>query len=131
MPEHMDQSSVAQNRRSRRANVLLAATVEAACGELSVRLRNMSSDGALIEADELPEKGEQILFRRNDIAVTGRVAWVLDGHAGLSFDSKLDPEVVLRNVPPKKPKIELKFRRPGVTARTLSREEQQFIKLWL
>jgi hypothetical protein len=131
MPEAMDESSAAQNRRSRRANVLLAATIEAARGELSVRLRNLSSDGALIEADELPEKGEQILFRRNDIAVAGRVAWVLDGHAGLSFDSKLDPEVVLRNVPAKKTRIELKFRRPGVTARTLSREEQQFIKLWL
>jgi len=127
----MNESSAVQNRRSRRANVLLAATVEAARGELSVRLRNLSSDGALIEADELPRKGEQILFRRNDIAVTGRVAWVLEHHAGLSFDTKLDPEVVLRNVPAKKPKVELKFRRPGVTASQLSPEEQQFIKLWL
>lgn len=96
-----------------------------------MRLRNLSADGALIEAEELPEKGEQILFRRNDISVSGRVAWVLDRHAGLSFDRKLDPEVVLRNVPAKKPKVELKFRRPGVTAHHLSPEEQQFIKLWL
>lgn len=127
----MDQSSVSQNRRSRRANVLLAATVESAGGELPVRLRNMSAEGALIEADALPAKGEQIVFRRNDIAVAGRVAWVLDRHAGISFDEKLDPEVVLRNVPAKKPKIEFKFRRPGVTARKLSAEEKQFIKLWL
>lgn len=127
----MNEISVPQNRRSRRANVLLAATVEAARGELPVRLRNLSSDGALIEADELPLKGEPVLFRRNDIAVRGRVAWVLDRHAGLSFDNKLDPDVVLRNVPAKKPKVELKFRRPGVTACELSPEEQQFIKLWL
>lgn len=127
----MDERNVAQNRRSRRSNVLLAATVEAARGELPVRLRNLSADGALIEADELPGKGEQILFRRNDIAVAGRIAWVLDRHAGLSFDKKLDPDVVLRNVPAKKPKVELRFRRPGVTASQLSAEEQRFIKLWL
>jgi hypothetical protein len=131
MPQVMNESSVAQNRRSRRANVLLAATIEAARGELSVRLRNLSSDGALIEADELPEKGEQVLFRRNEISAKGRVAWVLDRHAGLAFDKKLDPEVVLRNVPAKKPKMELKFRRPGVTANELTPEEKQFIKLWL
>lgn len=127
----MDESSVSQNRRSRRANVLLAATVESTRGELPVRLRNLSADGALIEAEELPRKGESVLFRRNDIAVAGRVAWVLDRHAGLAFDEKLDPDVVLRNVPSRKPKIELKFRRPGVTARELSAEEKQFIKLWL
>jgi hypothetical protein len=127
----MNESSVAQNRRSRRSNVLLAATIEAGRVKLPVRLRNMSSDGALVEADDLPAKGEQVLFRRNDIAVTARVAWVLDGHAGLSFDTKLDPDVVLRNVPAKKPKVELKFRRPGVTASQLSPEEQQFVKLWL
>jgi hypothetical protein len=126
-----ESSSVAHNRRSRRANVLLLATVEAARGEFAVRLRNLSADGALIEGDELPEKGEQVLFRRNEIAVNGRVAWVLERHAGLSFDSKLDPEVVLRNIPATKPKVPLRYRRPGVTARTLSLEEQQFIKLWL
>lgn len=127
----MDQSNVPQNRRSRRANVLLAATVKAGDREHAVRLRNLSADGALIEADELPEKGEQVLFRRNEISAKGRVAWVLDRHAGLAFDKKLDPEVVLRNVPAKKPKMELKFRRPGVTANELTPEEKQFIKLWL
>ena len=126
-----ESSSVAQNRRSRRANVFLLATVEAARGALAVRLRNLSSEGALIQGDELPEKGEEILFRRDDISVTGRVAWVHDGHAGLSFDSKLDPQVVLRNVPPTKPKVQLRYHRPGVTAHRLSREERQFIKLWL
>lgn len=127
----MDQSSVSQNRRSRRANVLLAASVESTRGELPVRLRNLSADGALIEADSLPRKGEAVLFRRNDIAVAATVAWVLDRHAGLAFDAKLDPDVVLRNVPSRKPKVELKFRRPGVTASELSAEEKQFIKLWL
>ena len=42
-----------------------------------------------------------------------------------------DQDVVLRNVPAKKEKIALRFRRPGVTARELSAEEKQFIKLWL
>lgn len=126
----MDQSSVTQNRRSRRSNVLLAATVETSRGEHAVRLRNLSEDGALIEAEQLPAKGEEILFRRNDIAVRGRVAWVHDRHAGLSFEHKLEPDVVLRNVPERKQKVDFKFRRPGFRGE-LSREEQQLIKLWL
>jgi len=127
----MDESSGPQNRRSRRSNVLLAATVETSRGKMPVRLRNLSSDGALIQADQLPGKGEDILFRRNDIAVPGRVAWVHDGHAGLSFDQQLDPEVVLRNVPASKPKVQLKFRRPGLTTTDLTAEEKLYIRRWL
>ena len=99
--------------------------------QVAVRLRNLSSNGALIQGDELPLKGEEILFRRNDLSVRGRVAWVHDGHAGLSFDDKLDPEVVLRNVPAKKHKVILKFRRPGVTVSDLTPQEQLYIKQWL
>jgi hypothetical protein len=127
----MDESSLSQNRRSRRSNVLLAATVETSRGDVRVRLRNLSSDGALIEGDELPPKGEEILFRRNDISVPGRIAWIHDGHAGISFDRQLDPDVVLRNVPAAKPKVQLKFRRPGVTATELSPQEMLYIKRWL
>ena len=52
----MDESSVNHNRRSRRSPVLLAATIELGATAHDVKLRNLSSDGALIEgAESLPE----------------------------------------------------------------------------
>ena len=127
----MEHVPVSQNRRSQRSNVLLSAIVECAEGDLSVRLRNLSANGALIEARTLPREGEEILFRRNDIKVPGRVAWVLGDQAGVAFDETLDPELVLRNVPATKPKAKAVFRRPGVNGTSLTRDEQQFIERWL
>ena len=127
----MEHVPISQNRRSQRSNVLLSAIVECTQGDLSVRLRNLSANGALIEARTLPVEGEQILFRRNDIRVSARIAWVMGNHAGVAFEQRLDPELVLRNVPAIKPRAKPSFRRPGVNGTSLTRDEQQFIERWL
>ena len=51
----MDESSIMQNRRSNRSPVLLSAKVEVNGAEVSVILRNLSPQGALIEGRELPQ----------------------------------------------------------------------------
>src|SRR5512133_1021965 len=52
----MDESSVTHNRRSRRSPVRLAATVELGGAVHDVKLRKLSSDGALVQgAQDLPE----------------------------------------------------------------------------
>ena len=63
----MDQSSNTQNRKSRRSNVLMAASLELSGTSLPVKLRNLSADGALVEGDKLPVEGAQILFRKGDL----------------------------------------------------------------
>lgn len=121
-----------KNRRSRRAPVLLAATVEVAGKAVPVKLRNLSEQGALIEGEELPLEGSTTFFERNDLRLRSRVVWVHGRYAGVAFDSPLKPEQVLRNVPsPKRPAQTGDFRRPGLACRPLSDYERKMLERWM
>src|SRR5690349_6923552 len=109
----MDQSSNTQNRKVRRSNVLMAASLELSGTSLPVKLRNLSAEGALVEGDKLPVEGASIVFRKGDLSVPGRLAWAKTRHAGISFERKLDPDQLLRHVPAPRPRIKPDFRRPG------------------
>jgi hypothetical protein len=126
----MDESSMNHNRRSRRSNVLLAASIEASGASLPVKLRNLSTEGALIEGDDLPVEGSEVLFRRNELSVNSRVAWVHGKHAGVAFRRPIPQEDVLRNIPKPKHRAQLDFRRPGLGARQLTAEEQRLAASW-
>lgn len=127
----MDQSNSPQNRKARRSNVLMTASLELSGTSLPVKLRNLSADGALVEADTLPVEGAAILFRKGDLSVQGHVAWVKTRHAGISFARKLDPEQVLHHVPAPRPRVKPDFRRPGLKATSLTDQERQFGENWL
>jgi len=127
----MNEGSMSQNRRSRRSNVLMAASLETASGSANVTLRNLSAEGALIEGDRIPEPGEILIFRKNELAVSGRVAWVSDRRAGIAFDTKLQPETVLRHIPAPKHRFEPSFKRPGVTNVVLSPEERRWCETFI
>ena len=47
---------------------------------MPVKLRNLSAEGALVEADKLPVEGTAILFRKGDLSVPGRVAQLAQLH---------------------------------------------------
>lgn len=125
----MKQSSSPQNRRSTRSNVLLAATLNVGGDDVPVRLRNLSAQGALVEADAAPALGTEVVFRRNELVVAGRVAWVHGRHAGIAFADELQPQDVLRNVPSPAPKLPINFKRPGF-GRPLSEQEQRLVESW-
>lgn len=127
----MDESSFAHNRRSRRSNVFLAASIEVSGTSLPVKLRNLSSQGALIEGDGLPVEGSEILFRRKDLKVKGRVAWIAENQAGVAFNRLLPQEDVLRNIPKPRPRVAPDFKRPGLACRKLSPEEQRLVDSWV
>ncbi len=130
MVARMDHSPDPQIRRSRRSNVLLAATLEVGGAVTKVRLRNLSEDGALVDGDLLPEAGAEVVFRRNELVQRGRIAWVHGKHAGVAFDSPLKPQDVLRHVPPAGPKPEPKFWRPGIATRPLTAAEKKQVESW-
>ena len=129
----MDESSVTHNRRSRRSPVLLAATVELGGAVHDVKLRNLSSDGALVQgAQDLPENAA-ITFCRKDLRVRARIAWVQGQHAGIAFDKPLEPAEVLRHIPRRESRplpTEL-FARPAVSRHHLSAGERQWIQDWM
>ena len=127
----MDESSQTQNRRARRSNVLMAAALELSGKSIPVKLRNLSAEGALVEGDGLPVEGSEIVFRRQDLSVAGRVVWVSSGRAGLSFNEPLAPETVLRHVPTPRARVQPSFRRPGFTTHSpLSPEERRMAEQW-
>jgi PilZ domain-containing protein len=127
----MDTSTVSQNRRSRRSHVMLAATLETRGGTISVKLRNLSAEGALVEGDKLPIEGSEVLFRRNELIERGRIVWVDGKHAGLAFNDRLKPEQVLRHIPNPRYRAKPDFRRPGLACRQLTAEEQQLLDSWV
>jgi hypothetical protein len=110
----MDESSPTQNRKSRRSNVLMAASLELSGTSLPVKLRNLSADGALVEADKLPVEGASVLFRKGELSMPGHVAWVQGRQAGISFAQKLNPDQLLRHVPAPRARVTPSFRRPGL-----------------
>jgi hypothetical protein len=126
----MDEFSISQNRRSRRSNVLMAASLETATGTAKVTLRNLSAHGALVEGDRIPAPGSPLVFRKKDLAVGGKIAWVSERRAGIAFDSNLDPETVLRHIPAPKHRFEPSFKRPALAGR-LSEAERRWCETFI
>ena len=126
----MDESSNVQNRRSRRSNMLMMATIEISGRSVKVTLRNLSSEGAQVEGAGLPVEGTQLLFRKGDLAVAGAIIWTKGKHAGIRFEQKLDPATVLRHVPAPRPRKLEDYRRPGLTTRALSEQERMLGENW-
>jgi hypothetical protein len=127
----MDSSANCQNRRSRRSQVLLTAELEHAGACLSVKLRNLSSEGALVESEKLPIEGTPVAFRRNDLSADGRVVWVNGKYAGIAFDAKLNPEQVLRHIPAPRQKIQPRPYRPGFVPRKMTADQQRLAESWI
>jgi len=127
----MDESSISQNRRSNRSPVLLSAKIDIDGIPVSVVLRNLSAQGALIEGTPLPREGATTTFRRNDLKVKGRIVWVEGRYAALAFDRPLDREELLRQVPKPRNRAEPQVRRPGLACQPLTEADRRMIKLWL
>lgn len=126
----MDESSITQNRRSGRSPVLLSATVEIAGNTYSVVLRNLSSQGALIEGARLPKEGETVVFRRDALKVKGRIVWLEGRYAGLAFNRRLEREELLREIPTPRRPVERQFRRPGFANRPLSDADRKWLQMF-
>ena len=127
----MDESSISQNRRSRRSPVLLTATITVLGIPVTVKLRNLSEQGALIESDRLPAEGTETYFERNDMRLKSRIVWVQGKYAGVAFNTPLKREEVLRQIPAPKQKMQPDFRRPGLACRPLSAHERSMVEGWL
>jgi hypothetical protein len=126
----MEQGNITHNRQSRRSNVLLAATIEVAGASVPVKLRNLSTEGALIEGDDLPIEGSEVLFRRNELRVSSRVAWVDGKHAGIAFRRQIPQEDVLRNIPSPRHRAQPKYGRSGLAHRKLTPQELSLAQSW-
>lgn len=130
MVRPMDESLIPQNRRSRRSNVLLAATIEAFDEVIAVKLRNLSTEGALIEGKNLPPEGSVVVFRRNELSVESHIAWVIGDQAGVAFTRPIAREDVLRNIPSPRSREPAKCARPQLAYRGLTPAELRLAQSW-
>lgn len=128
----MDVSDNVQNRRSGRSHRLMTATLEVSGRVIEIRLRNLSSDGAQVEGSQLPVEGTVLLFRKGELALAASIIWTKGKQAGIHFEQKLDPAIVLNHVPASRPrKTDADFRRPGLSSPPLTERERSLAKSWM
>jgi hypothetical protein len=70
--------------------MFVLATMAAPTVSGTVKVRNMSLGGALIEGDALPRIGEQLRLHRGELTVCGRIVWRHAGKAGLCFEHEVE-----------------------------------------
>lgn len=85
-------------RRKPRLRVLISATLETPDGERAVKLRNLSSTGALIEIDRPPHVGTLVTFRRRKTMAPGTVVWATRSMIGVEFIRPIDESEVLTHI---------------------------------
>lgn len=78
-----------EHRRSPRYRVLLIARLVTTFSERIVKLRDLSTSGAMIEGPRIPPVGTDILLQRGSLEVFGRIVWVSEMQAGIEFDEPL------------------------------------------
>jgi hypothetical protein len=124
-------------RRSARANVLLAATIECDGVRTRARVVNLSAHGALVSGDIPLEEDALITFECNGLTVQGWVAWVRAPHAGIQFGEPKQPGDLLRSSTTHSPvhsimkdTRKLDFRRPGLRGNQLTAEERKILEQW-
>lgn len=121
----MFEGKAVTNRTEQRSHVLMRCELEVAGESRTVKLRNLSSHGAMVEDKDLPLVGSSVLFRKDDIKVSGIVVWARIGRAGIKFDTIVPAKQVMRHVPPPRAKPQPKFGRPGLKTRPLSEAERR------
>ncbi len=76
-----------QRRAEPRSNIFLVAMLASQEASGSVRVRDLSPSGALIEGAALPSVGAAVRLTRGSLSVSGSIVWVKENRAGVRFDS--------------------------------------------
>ena len=66
--------------------MFLAAVLRGSAFSIPVRIRNMSSTGALVEGAAMPDGGSSVRLIRGSLMIPAEVAWSAGGRCGLRFD---------------------------------------------
>ncbi len=72
-------------RAQPRTNMFVMAALVTNTARETVKVRNMSAGGALVEGKQLPPEGTPCLLHRGDLSHEATVVWQKDGKAGIQF----------------------------------------------
>jgi hypothetical protein len=84
-------------RTSQRTSLFAAAILESGAIRFPIRIRNISSTGALLQGDALPRAGTFVRLIRGGLTASGDIRWTQGGKAGLSFTDPVEVEAWLRS----------------------------------
>lgn len=76
-------------RYPKRSRVFLSAEVHSGSGRFEARIRDISSTGALLEANCSPEAGESVDLTCGESSMHGHVVWAERGWFGVEFEAPL------------------------------------------
>lgn len=123
-----------RQRSNKRSMVLLSARIRTTDGQIDVRLRNLSQTGALLEADDLPPVGSEVVFERGETIVPARVAWSKGRRFGIEFHTPIEESELLIHIRPAAKPVEQPtvFRRSGFHEnRPLTTAEKKLGQSWV
>jgi hypothetical protein len=78
------------NRSEGRSNVFLTAALETGAGSIPVRIRNLSSVGALVDGAGFPPVGSKVNLVRGHLGASGELIWQETTHCGIRFDNAVN-----------------------------------------
>lgn len=76
-------------RQETRTSLFVMATLHSGPDSLPVKVRDLSSQGALIEGGIVPTPSSSVRLCRGSLSVAGEVIWRRDGRAGIRFAAKI------------------------------------------
>jgi hypothetical protein len=83
-----------QKRTTKRSRLLLTGHLDGTDGPQEVRIRDVSSDGALVEAATAPAIQDQVRLMCGDTVLAGRVVWVDGAWCGIEFSEPISGTLV-------------------------------------
>ena len=86
----MGQAERDKRDAKQRSRVMLSATLLVRGLACTVRIRNVSETGALVEGEFLPEVGTELILQRGDHEIAGSVMWVKGGRCGIRFSGMIE-----------------------------------------
>jgi hypothetical protein len=86
LPDSEGSDSSSEHRIAARANLMLAASIEGPGFNASVRIRNLSETGALLEGPDLPPVGSSFRLSRLKMHIAGTVVWLRAPRCGVRFE---------------------------------------------
>jgi PilZ domain len=121
----MTTESIAKKRQADRDSLFLTSevTVEGALKPVTVRVRNLSAGGMMVDANAIFREGAAVQTELRGIgSVAGRIAWIVDDRAGVAFDQEIDPKCARAPLAASKPRVLFtpqpdRSRRPGLKLR--------------
>ncbi|NUQ17766.1 MAG: PilZ domain-containing protein [Sphingomonas sp.] len=93
-------SSASDHRRAARHPLIWTGTLHLGHWRAAVRVRNISSTGAMIECTESIDVGaEPVLDLGDETSLSGTVQWVVGAQVGLKFHTPFDMRLLARSKP--------------------------------